>query len=311
MAAQQLGDDEHEVGRRRADGQLAVEADADDGRHRLVERLAEEDRLGLDATDAVAQDAEGVDHRRVRVGAHERVGIGDGRARAVRARLDDGRQVLEVDLVDDARAGRHDAQVAERRLRPAQKLIALAVALVLAGDVEGEGAVVAEAIDLHRVVDDQVGRHQRVDARRVPAEGGHRIAHGGQVDDGGHAGEVLEDDPCGHERQLDVDAGPRPPARQGAHVGLADDAVAGVAQQVLEQDLDRDRESSEVGGAAAVEPIDDHVAAIDRERGTAVEGISADGERSRHRGGPPHPRSRVVAGLGRRLTGVPVSGRAC
>ena len=41
--------------------------------------------------------------------------------------------------MDDARTGRDDAQVTERRLCPAQELVALAVALVLALDVEGEG----------------------------------------------------------------------------------------------------------------------------------------------------------------------------
>ena len=75
--AQHLGHDEDEVGRGRAARQLAVEADADDPGHRLVERLAEEDRLGLDPADAVAEDAEAVDHRGVRVGPDERVGEGD------------------------------------------------------------------------------------------------------------------------------------------------------------------------------------------------------------------------------------------
>ena len=84
VRAEHLGDDEDEVGRGRAARQLAVEADADDVRHRLVERLAEEDRLGLDAADAVAQDAEAVDHRRVRVGPDERVREGDPAAVVVR-----------------------------------------------------------------------------------------------------------------------------------------------------------------------------------------------------------------------------------
>ena len=111
--------------------QLAVEPDADDPRHRLVERLAEQDGLGLDPADAVAQDAEPVDHRRVRVRPDERVREGDPPA-VVRAVRDDRGEELEVDLVDDPGAGRHDPQVAERGLGPAQELVALAVALVLA-----------------------------------------------------------------------------------------------------------------------------------------------------------------------------------
>ena len=137
-----LGHDEDEVGRGRAARQLAGQPDADDPGHGHVDRLAEQRRLGLDPADAPGEHAEAVDHRRVRVGADDGVRERDAAA-AVRRRSavrDDGREELEVDLVDDARAGRDDAQVAERRLGPAQELVALAVALVLAGDVEREGA---------------------------------------------------------------------------------------------------------------------------------------------------------------------------
>ena len=72
--AQDLGDGEHEVGGGRALRQLAREPEADDLRHEHRQRLAEHRRLGLDAADAPAEDAEPVDHRRVRVGADERVG---------------------------------------------------------------------------------------------------------------------------------------------------------------------------------------------------------------------------------------------
>ena len=144
--------------------------------------------------DAVAEDAEAVDHRRVRVGADERVREGDPAASAVVAVGHDRGQELEVDLVDDAGPRRHDAQVAEGGLGPAQELVALAVALVLALDVEGERAGRPELVDLDGVVDDEVGRDERVDLRRVAAELGHRVAHRREVDDGRDAGEVLEED---------------------------------------------------------------------------------------------------------------------
>ena len=57
--------------------------------------------------------------------------------------------------------------------------------------------------------------HERVDARRVAAEVGHRVAHGREVDDRGDAGEVLQDDPRGHERDLGLGAG-RPGASRRA-----------------------------------------------------------------------------------------------
>ena len=85
--------------------------------------------------------------------------------------------------MDDPGPGRHDAQVAERGLRPAQQLVALAVALVLALDVDRERAGAAPGVDLDRVVDHEVGGHERVDLRRVAAEVGHRVAHRREVDD--------------------------------------------------------------------------------------------------------------------------------
>ncbi len=158
--------------------------------------------------------------------------------------------------MDDARPGRHDAQVAERRLGPAQQLVALAVALVLAFDVEGEGRRRPEPVDLDRVVDDQVGRHERIDLGRIAAQVGHGVAHHGQVHDGRDPGEVLEDHPRGHERDLGLGRDARPPGRQRLDVLGSDDPVTGVAEQVLEQDLDRDRRAGEVDQVAQdVEPV--------------------------------------------------------
>ena len=137
--------------------------------------------------------------------------------------------------------GRHDAQVAEGRLGPAQELVALAVALVLALDVEGERAGRPEPVDLHGMVDDEVRRDERVDLRRVASEVGHRVAHDREVDDRRDAGEVLEQDPRGHERDLGLGGGTRSPGEQRLDVSRVDHAAAGMAEQVLEQDLDGDR----------------------------------------------------------------------
>ena len=60
-------------------------------------------------------------------------------------------------------------------------------------NVPVEGVRAAEDVGDHRVVDDELGRHQRVDLARVAAQRPHRLAHRGQVDDGGHAGQVLHD----------------------------------------------------------------------------------------------------------------------
>ena len=65
-----------------------------------------------------------------RVGADERVGVGDA-CRRPRRGEDDAGEVFEIDLVADAHAGRHGGEVVEGGLAPLQKGVALAVALEL------------------------------------------------------------------------------------------------------------------------------------------------------------------------------------
>ena len=99
------------------------------------------------------------------------------------------------------------------------------------------------------MVDDEVGRHQRVDLRRIAAQVGHRVAHRGEVDDRGHAGEVLEDDPGRHERHLRLAVATGSPPGQELDVRRCDQVAAGMPEDVLEQDRERDR------GVIKVEPI--------------------------------------------------------
>ena len=139
LLAKHLGHRENRVRRRGALGELARQLEANDLRQQHADRLTQHRRLRFDAAHAPAEHAETVDHRRVRVGADEAIGIRD--ALAVRVtREDDTRQVLEVDLVHDTRARRHDAHVFERALPPLEELIALLVALELALHVVFEGA---------------------------------------------------------------------------------------------------------------------------------------------------------------------------
>ena len=130
VVTKKLGDGEHDVGRGDTLARRADDAQSDDRRDQHRGRLAEHAGFSFDAADAPAEHAESVDHGRVRVGADHRVEVRD--AFEVE---DDLRQVFEVDLVTDAHARRHDAELLERALRPLQKGVALGVALVLDLDV--------------------------------------------------------------------------------------------------------------------------------------------------------------------------------
>ena len=156
------------------------------------------------------------------------------------------REVLDVHLVDDAGVRRHDLEVAERRLAPAQERVALAVAGELDGVVLAQRVRAAVLVDLHGVVDDEFRGGERVDLLRVAAEARHGLAHGGEVDDRGHAGEVLHDHARRRERDLVARRRLGVPLEQRLDVVARHvDAVLG-AQQVLEQDLQREGQAAEV-----------------------------------------------------------------
>ena len=217
-------------------GSCAGELEAHDLRNQHRHRLAEHGGLGLDAAHAPAEHAQPVHHRGVRVGPDQRVG-----ERLAVARLHHARQVLQVHLVADPGVGRNHLEVVERRLAPAQERVALLVALELELGVALEREPLGEHVHLDRVVDHELHRHQRIDLGGVPAEVLHRVAHRGQVDDRGHTREVLHQ----HARRPvgDLVGGLvlRRPLRHGLHA-----LVLAVAQQVLEQHLQRVRQAGHV-----------------------------------------------------------------
>ena len=241
--------------------------------------MAEHRRFGLDPADAPAQNAQAVDHRGVAVGADNGVGIGDGGAAFVFGRPHCLRQILKVDLVADAGAGGHDAEALQRRRTPAQELVPLDIAGVFEVHIVFIGGRVAEFIDHDRVIDDQVDRHQRIDLLRVAAQLGHRIAHGGQIDDAGHAGEILHQ----HARRAIVDfvirlAGTQP-RDQRLEIGDRDCRAIFKTQQIFEQYLHRIREPADVAElfGRSGEAVIGKALAADGERAAGVQAVLSDG----------------------------------
>ena len=88
------------------------------------------------------------------VGANERIGIGE--QASVDLLLEDHpREVLEIDLMDDAGVRRNDAEVLERVLAPAQERVAFAVAREFEPGVEVGSVGFRVVIDLNGVIDDE------------------------------------------------------------------------------------------------------------------------------------------------------------
>ena len=153
----------------------------------------------------------------------------------------------------DAHAGRHGAEVGQRLLAPLQELVALLVAFELELEVLAFGLLARKRVDLHRVVDDEIARHERIDLLRIAAKALHRCAHRREVDDAWHAGEVLQHDAAWQERDLDLARGVGAKVRDVAHVLLGHDIVVEVAQRLLEQHADREWQRAHAAEAAALE----------------------------------------------------------
>jgi len=193
-------------------------------------------------------------------------------------------EVLEVHLVTDARPRRDDAEIAQRRLPPAQELIALEVPLILEVRVDQHRRIAAVFVDLHRMVDHEVHRLQRVDARRVAAERRNRVAHRGEVHHAGDPGEVLQQHARGAEGDFLLDLSLHVPRGQRLDVAFPDEAAVLVAEEVFQQDPQRKREGP---GARTRQPVDG-VDAVDDvalprhvERGAGAKGIDVGHGQSR------------------------------
>jgi hypothetical protein len=155
-------------------------------------------------------------------------------------------EVLEVDLVDDADAGRHDLEGVKRLHAPLQKLIALAVARELEFEVLGQGCGVAGKVHLHRMIHHEVHRHQRLDDLRVLPHPGDGRAHRRQVHQERHAGEILQDDARDDKGDLLRARAVRRPRGQGGDRRLGHALAVAVAQQRLEDQPDAHRQAGDL-----------------------------------------------------------------
>jgi hypothetical protein len=104
-------------------------------------------------------------------------------------------------------------------------------------------AFLAEVVDGDRVVDHQVHRHQRLDLLGVLAHLVGDVAHGGQVGQQRHAGEVLQHHAGDDERDLIDALGGGAPVGQLLDVFFGDLLAVAVAQHRFQHDADRHRQA--------------------------------------------------------------------
>ncbi|MOA06091.1 hypothetical protein D3C78_1257130 [compost metagenome] len=177
------------------------------------------------------------------VRADQGVGVVD----AVTAMVHAARQVLEVDLVDDAEARRHDAESVEGLHAPFHELVALLVALELQLHVQVQRFLRAVVVDHDGVVHDQVHRHQRLDGFGLLAQARGHAAHRRQVGQQRHAGEVLQHHARHDERDFLGARALRLPLGELAHMLGRDLLAVAMAQHGFEHDAQRLRQPLHAG----------------------------------------------------------------
>src|SRR5579885_1951704 len=91
----------------------------------------------------------------------------------------------------------------------------------------------------------------------ITAEPDHGVAHGGQVNHDGHAGEVLHDDATGRKRDFVVWCGGGPPVQESFDVCACYIDAIFETQEIFQQDLQR------VGQAIHIVRFGQHVKAVE------------------------------------------------
>ena len=148
-------------------------------------------------------------------------------------------QILEVHLVDNADAGRDDAEGLEGLLAPLEEFVSLAVAAELHVEVQLHRIGPAVVVDLDGVIDHKINGNKRLDDAGLPAKAGHGAAHGGEIDQQGHSGEVLKHDAGHHEGNLLGGWSLCIPGGESLHILLMHLASVAVAEHRLKHHADR------------------------------------------------------------------------
>ena len=170
---------------------------------------------------------------------------------------------------------RYHAEVVEGALSPAQKGVALKVTLKFFFDVFAKGLGTAKGIHHDRVIDDQIHRREGVDLVGIAPQVDHGVAHGRQVDYGGHPGEILHQNASGPIGNFALGGLALEPVGHGLHVGGGHRSPVFMAQQVLEQHLEAEGQAADVsqGGGSGGQAVNNVGGVTDGEVGLGVKTV--------------------------------------
>lgn len=216
------------------------EVHADNFRRLEANRLSEHSCFRLDAADAPADDADAVDHCRVRVRSDDGIRV-ENRSRGRFFFKNNAREIFQIHLVADPDGGRHDGKRFERALPPLEQFVALGVAGKILFDVFAKRVGRSRVVDLHGVVDDHIHRHERLDERGIASELGDGIAHRGEVNKQRHARQILQKHARDGKRDFRVGGLCGVPVGKRANVVFRNQRAVAVAKHAFEDDAQANR----------------------------------------------------------------------
>ena len=149
------------------------------------------------------------------------------------------RQIFQIHLMHDTKAWWHNAKSVKCLHTPFHELITLVVAREFQFHVQIQRAFLTEMIDLHRVIHNQINWHQWFDVFGFDAHFAGYVAHGGQVGQQRHAGEILQDDARNYKRNFIVALSSRAPVGQLFDVFFSDFFAVAVTQHRFQYDTNR------------------------------------------------------------------------
>jgi hypothetical protein len=145
--------------------------------------------------------------------------------------------ILKMDLVHDALARRHHANLFEAFRAPAQKGEALAIASIFVCEIVARGVLAAEHVDLEGVIDDDVNGDGGIYNTWVDTIGGEFVAQRCHVDKHDLAKDILAENAAWIECEARANPACEKVGNLPTHVFVPNDLLTA---QVLEHDAEHE-----------------------------------------------------------------------
>ena len=150
-------------------------------------------------------------------------------------------KIFQIHLVHDTNTRWNDPECIKGLHTPFNKLITLVITLKLNLHIETEGLLITVMINLYRMINHQVNRHQRLDHIWILTHALCHTTHCRKIHQERDARKILQNDTSDHKGNLIGTHSIGLPIGELAHMRLSDLLSIAITQYRFEHDADRDR----------------------------------------------------------------------